>query len=437
LCRQREKNQISLSVILKKIKGFFKKIGPGFITGAADDDPSGIATYSIAGARYGYKLNWTMLFLWPAMMSIQEMCGRVGMVSGKGLATIIKKYYSKRLLVLATSLLAIANIINIGADLGIMAASMQMLLNFNYFYWLAIAAIFIVWMQIAIPYKKYIKYLQLLSMILVVYLITAFMLKHDWGTLTWDTFVPQIEFKLEYLMVIIGLMGTTISPYLFFWQSAEEVEEEIASGKIKDFNYHPKVVKKDIKRMESDTKAGMLFSNIIALAIMMTTAATLHATGIFSIDTPQQAAQALRPLAGNFAYVLFAVGIIGIGWQSIPVLAGSLAYALSESFGLKEGLSKKFSQAKVFYVVIAVATGIGFLINLLGINVMDALYYAAIINGVASVPLIAIIIKVADDERVVGKFKSKKKHKFAASITLFFMTMAVLVLLWQIIAKLF
>ena len=437
MCRQREKNQISLSVILKKIKGFFKKIGPGFITGAADDDPSGIATYSIAGARYGYKLNWTMLFLWPAMMSIQEMCGRVGMVSGKGLATIIKKYYSKRLLVLATSLLAIANIINIGADLGIMAASMQMLLNFNYFYWLAIAAIFIVWMQIAIPYKKYIKYLQLLSMILVVYLITAFMLKHDWGTLTWDTFVPQIEFKLEYLMVIIGLMGTTISPYLFFWQSAEEVEEEIASGKIKDFNYHPKVVKKDIKRMESDTKAGMLFSNIIALAIMMTTAATLHATGIFSIDTPQQAAQALRPLAGNFAYVLFAVGIIGIGWQSIPVLAGSLAYALSESFGLKEGLSKKFSQAKVFYVVIAVATGIGFLINLLGINVMDALYYAAIINGVASVPLIAIIIKVADDERVVGKFKSKKKHKFAASITLFFMTMAVLVLLWQIIAKLF
>jgi len=169
----------------------------------------------------------------------------------------------------------------------------------------------------------------------------------------------------------------------------------------------------------------------------MTTAATLHATGILSIDTPQQAAQALRPLAGNFAYILFAVGIIGIGWQSIPVLAGSLAYALSESFGFKEGLSKKFSQAKVFYIVIAVATGIGFLINLIGINVMDALYYAAIINGVASVPLIAIIIKVADDERVVGKFKSKKKHKFAASITLFFMTMAVLVLLWQIVAKLF
>jgi len=421
-------------VILKRVKEFFKRIGPGFVTGAADDDPSGIATYSMAGAKYGYKLNWTMLFLWPAMMSIQEMCARVGMVSGKGLATIIKKYYSKRMLVLATSLLAIANIINIGADLGIMAASMQMLFDFNYFYWLAVAAIFIVWMQIAVPYKKYIKYLQGLSFILVVYLFTAFLVKQDFSELVWNTLVPQIELNLEFLMVVIGLVGTTISPYLFFWQTSQEVEEEINSGKIKDFNYHPKVVRKDIKRMEFDTKAGMLFSNLIALAIMITTAGTLHANGILSIDTPQQAAMALKPLAGNFAYLLFAIGIIGIGWQSIPVLAGSLAYAVSEAFGLKEGLSKKFSQAKVFYIIIAVATGIGFLINLLGINVMDALYYAAIINGVASVPLIAIIIKVSDDKRVVGDFKTKKKHRWAALITLVFMTMAVLVMLWQIVA---
>ena len=422
-------------MILKKIKNFFKRIGPGFVTGAADDDPSGIATYSIAGAKYGYKLNWTMLFLWPAMMSIQEMCARVGLVSGKGLATIIKKYYSKRMLVLATSLLAIANIINIGADLGIMAASMQMLFDFNYFYWLAIAAIFIVWMQIIVPYKKYIKYLQGLSFILIVYLITAFLVKQDFSELVWDTFVPQIELNLEFLMVIIGLVGTTISPYLFFWQSAQEVEEQIATGEIKDFNCKPTTTRCEVKKMEFDTKAGMLFSNLIALAIMVTTAGTLHANGILSIDTPQQAAMALKPLAGNFAYILFAVGIIGIGWQSIPVLAGSLAYAVSEAFGLKEGLSKKFSQAKVFYIIIAVATGIGFLINLLGINVMDALYYAAIINGVASVPLIAIIIKISDDERVVGKFKTKRKHKWAALITLAFMTMAVLVMLWQILAN--
>jgi NRAMP (natural resistance-associated macrophage protein)-like metal ion transporter len=422
-------------VILKKVKNFFKKIGPGFVTGAADDDPSGIATYSMAGAKYGYKLNWTMLFLWPAMMSIQEMCARVGMVSGKGLATIIKKYYSKRMLVLATSLLAIANIINIGADLGIMAASMQMLFDFNYFYWLAIAAIFIVWMQIIVPYKKYVKYLQWLSFILVVYLITAFLVKQDFSELIWDTFVPQIELNLEFLMIIIGLVGTTISPYLFFWQSAQEVEEQISTGEIKDFNYKPITTRGEIKRMEFDTKAGMLFSNLIAIAIMITTAGTLHANGILSIDTPQQAAIALKPLAGNFAYLLFAIGIIGIGWQSIPVLAGSLAYAVSEAFGLKEGLSKKFSQAKIFYIVIAVATGIGFLINLLGINVMDALYYAAIINGVASVPLIAIIIKISDDKRVVGEWKTKKRHRFAALITLFFMTMAVLVMLWQIIFR--
>lgn len=416
---------------LKNIKNFFKKIGPGFITGAADDDPSGIATYSMAGAKYGYRLNWTMLFLWPAMMSIQEMCGRVGMVSGKGLASIIKEYYSKRMLVLATSLLAVANIINIGADLGIMAASMQMLFGFNYFYWLAITAIFIVWMQIIIPYKKYIKFLQWLSLILMVYLVTAFMVKHNFNTLILNSFIPQIDFNLEYLMVVIGLVGTTISPYLFFWQSSQEVEEQIAAGKIKDFNHQPNIVIKDIKRMELDTKLGMLFSNLIALAIMITTAGTLHVNGILSIETPQQAAIALRPLAGNFAYLLFAIGIIGIGWQSIPVLAGSLAYAVTESFGLNEGLSKKFSQAKIFYIVIIVATAIGFLINLLGINVMDALYYAAIINGVASVPLIAIIIKISNDKRIVGVFKTKKKHYWAALITLFFMIIAVLIMLWQ------
>ena len=437
MCRQRLKKQISLIVVLKKIKGFLKKMGPGFITGAADDDPSGIATYSISGAKYGYKLNWVMLFLWPAMVSIQEMCGRVGMISGKGLATIIKKYYSKRLLVLATSLLAIANIINIGADLGIMAASMQMLFNFNYFYWLAITAIFVVWMQIAIPYNKYIKYLQWLSLTLVVYLITAFLVKHDWSTLVWNTFIPQIELNLDYLMIIIGLAGTTISPYLFFWQSAQEVEEQIATGEIKDFNYHPITTRGEVKRMEFDTKAGMFFSNIIALAIMLTTAATLNKNGILSIETPIQAAQALRPLAGNLAYVLFAMGIIGIGWQSIPVLAGSLAYALSESFGFKEGLSKKFSQAKFFYIIIAVATGIGFLINLLGINVMEALYYSAIINGIASVPLIAIIIKIADNEKIVGKYKTKKRSRNITLITFLFMTMAVLVLLWQVLIKLF
>ena len=437
MCRQRRKKQISLIVVFKKIKGFLKKMGPGFITGAADDDPSGIATYSISGAKYGYKLNWVMLFLWPAMVSIQEMCGRVGMISGKGLATIIKKYYSKRLLVLATSLLAIANIINIGADLGIMAASMQMLFNFNYFYWLAIMAIFIVWMQIAIPYNKYIKYLQWLSLTLVVYLVTAFLVKHDWATLAWDTFIPQIELNLDFLMIIIGLAGTTISPYLFFWQSAQEVEEQIATGEIKDFNCHPITTRGEVKRMQFDTKAGMFFSNIIALAIMLTTAATLNKNGILLIETPIQAAQALRPLAGNLAYILFAVGIIGIGWQSIPVLAGSLAYALSESFGFKEGLSKKFSQAKFFYIIIAIATGIGFLINLLGINVMEALYYSAIINGIASVPLIAIIIKIADNEKIVGKYKTKKGSRNVTLITFLFMTMAVLVLLWQVLVKLF
>lgn len=323
-------------MIIKKIKKFFKRIGPGFVTGAADDDPSGIATYSIAGAQYGYKMAWLALFLWPAMVVIQEMCGRIGLTSGKGLAGVIKKYHSKRLLFMAVSLLAVANTINIGADLGIIAASMQMLFGFHFYYWLIIAGIFIIWMETAIPYQKYSKFLKWLGLSLGVYVITAFMVKQDWKEIFFSTIIPQIDFSLGYMMTMIGFLGTTISPYLFFWQASEEIEEEIVEGKIKDFGCKPDVKPIAIKRMGFDTKLGMLFSNLMTFAIIITTAATLHANGIVNIETPQQAALALKPLAGNFAYILFAVGIIGIGWQSIPVLAGSVGYALSETFNFKE-----------------------------------------------------------------------------------------------------
>jgi len=420
-------------VILKKIKDFFKKIGPGFITGAADDDPSGIATYSIAGSQYGYKLGWLALFLWPAMVAIQEMCGRIGMASGKGLAGVIKKYHSKRLLFMAVSLLAIANIINIGADLGIIAASMQMLFGWNFFWWLLIVGILIILMEILIPYKKYVGILKWLGLSLGVYIITAFMVKQNWGSIAFNTFIPQIEFNLGYIMMMIGFLGTTISPYLFFWQASEEIEEEIADGEIKDFNCKSVIRPMKIKEMGRDTKIGMLFSNLMTFFIIITTAATLHANGITNIETPQQAAMALKPLAGNFAYILFAVGIIGIGWQSIPVLAGSVGYAVSEAFGFKEGLSKKFKKAKMFYFIIAIATIIGLIMNLLQINIMKALYYAAIINGIAAVPLIAIIIKLSDDERIVGKFKTKRKNRIIAWITFGFMLISVLIMLWQIL----
>jgi len=420
-------------VILKKIKVFFKKIGPGFITGAADDDPSGIATYTIAGAQYGYKLGWLAFFLWPAMVAIQEMCGRIGMVSGKGLAGVIKKYHSKRLLFMSVSLLAVANIINIGADLGIMAASMQMLFGLNFFGWLIFTGVLIILMEIIIPYKKYSGILKWLGLSLGVYVITAFLVKQNWGEMVWNTFIPQINLDMAYIMTMIGFLGTTISPYLFFWQASEEIEEEINDGKIKDFDCKTDIKPKEIKAMNRDTKIGMLFSNIMTFSIVITAAATLHANGITDIETPQQAALALKPLAGNFAYVLFAIGIIGIGWQSIPVLAGSVGYAVAEAFGFKEGLSKNFKKAKMFYVIIAIATIAGLVINLLQINIMSALYYAAVINGIASVPLIAIIIKLSDDEKIVGKFKTSKTNRLIAWITFGFILISVLIMLGQLL----
>ena len=418
---------------LKNIKVVFKKIGPGFVTGAADDDPSGIATYSIAGAQYGYKLGWLALFLWPAMVAIQEMCGRIGMASGTGLAGVIKKYHSKRLLIIMVSLLAIANIINIGADLGIIAASMQMIFGLKFYGWLIFVGFLIISMEILIPYKKYSGLLKWLGLSLVVYVITAFLVKQDWKAIAWNTLIPQIKFDRQYIMTMIGFLGTTISPYLFFWQASEEIEEEIAAGRIEDFNLKPEVRQREIKEMGNDTKIGMLFSNLMTFFIILTTAATLHAHGIVNIETPQQAALALKPLAGNFAYILFAVGIIGIGWQSIPVLAGSLGYAVAEAFGLTEGLSKKFMKAKIFYLIIALATLIGLAMNLLHIHIMKALYYAAVINGIAGVPLIAVIIILGDDERIVGRFKTNKKYRLIAWITFGFMLVSVLLMLWRII----
>lgn len=419
--------------LFKKFRKFFKKIGPGFITGAADDDPSGIATYSIAGAQYGYKLNWLTVFLLPAMIVVQEMCGRIGMVSGRGLAGVIKKYHSKKLLFFAVTLLAVANIINIGADLGIIAASFQMIFGFGFYRWLLITGLLIISMQIVVPYKKYSNILKWLGLSLCVYIITAFMVKQDWKMVFVETLIPQISFETGFIITMIGFLGTTISPYLFFWQASEEIEEEIYKGKIKDFDCKPKVKLKAVKKMGLDTKIGMAFSNIMTFFIIITTAATLHANGITLIETPQEAALALRPLAGDFAYILFALGIIGIGFQSIPVLAGSVGYAVAETFNFKMGLSKKFNKAKFFYIVIAFSTLVGMVINLLRIDIMHALYYAAVINGIAAVPLIAIIIRLSDDERIVGKYKTKKSSRIIAWVVFGFMLISVLIMLWQLI----
>ncbi|MCL4385201.1 MAG: divalent metal cation transporter [Cyanobacteria bacterium] len=423
--------------VFKFLKDKFNKLGPGFITGAADDDPSGVATYSIAGAQFGYKLNWLSLYLIPMMTTIQEMCGRIGMTSGMGLAGVIKKYYSKKLLYFSIILLIFANTLNIAADLGIIAASLEMVLKIPSILWLVITTLSIILMEVFISYSKYSTYLKWLGLILIVYVITAFIVKQDWRSISFFTFIPHIEFNLIFLMTMVGFIGTTISPYLFFWQASEEVEEEIKSKKIADFGRKPLVIRSEIVTMRRDTTVGMIFSNLIAAFILITTAGTLNKTGITNITSPQEAAFALKPLAGNFAFLLFAIGIIGIGLQSIPVLAGGITYAISETFGFKEGLGKKLKEAKAFYVVLGLATLIGAVIDLVGINAITALYYVAIINGVISVPLIAIIIKMADDKRVVGKFRSRKADRVIAWITFTFIGIASILMIFNLIKPIF
>jgi NRAMP (natural resistance-associated macrophage protein)-like metal ion transporter len=419
--------------IFRFLKHKFNRLGPGFITGAADDDPSGIATYSITGAQFGYKLGWLSLFLTPMMITIQEMCGRIGMVSGMGLAGSIKKYYSRKLLFFAVILLLIANTINIGSDLGIMAASLQMILGLPFLFWLILVTIFTVILEIFVPYDKYSRFLKWMGLSTLVYGLTAVIVKQEWLSIIRYMLIPHIELNLNYIMTIVACLGTSISPYLFFWQTSEQVEEQIKEGKIREFEESPHIIETEIKYMQKDTFFGMIFSNIIFFFIVITTSATLNRNGIFDIETPQQAALALRPLVGDFAFLLFTFGIIGIGLQAVPVLAGAVAYAISETFGFKEGLAKKLTEAKAFYSVLGFATLIGALMNLIGINPIKALYYTAIVNGVVAVPLIAIIIKLADDERVVGNFKSTKLRKIIAWFTFFFMGLASLLMIINLI----
>lgn len=405
-----------------------KKIGPGFVTGAADDDPSGIATYSIAGAKFGLGMSWLSVFLLPAMIAIQEMCGRLGMVTGRGLASIIAKYSSKKVMWFAILLLAFANTVNIGANLGIMASSLQMIFGLPFFFWLFAVAMGIVILEIWVPYRIYSETLKWLGSLLLVYVVTAFLVKPDWGEVLNATFIPRISWNIDYVMTLVAFLGTTISPYLFFWQASQEVEEEILEKRLADFNSKPEVTRSMIKKMRLDTTMGMFFSNLMTFFIILTTAYTLNKNGVFEINGAQDAANALKPLAGDFAYLLFTLGIVGIGLQAIPVLAGSVAYAFSESLGLKEGLGKSFGKAKGFYLIIVLSTMVGVLMNMLGINTISALYYSAVVNGVVAVPLMFIIIRLADSEKVVGKFRTGAFQRVVAWITFAFMSLAVILM---------
>jgi NRAMP (natural resistance-associated macrophage protein)-like metal ion transporter len=391
------------------LKWLLGKAGPGFITGAADDDPSGIATYAQTGAVFGYSQLWLVWATCPSMIVIQQMCGRIGMVTGKGLAGVILEHYSKKVLYVSVLLLVIANTINIGADLGAMASSAQMLIGLPFFLWLILITGSIIVLEIFVPYKTYSRILKYLTLTLFSYFLAAFVVKIDWNVVFHSLLTPHIEFSANYLLNIVAVLGTTISPYLFFWQASEEVEEEVMNGQISDIGAEkPLVTQKGITESIWDTRIGMFTSQIIMIFIIVITAATLHAGGATTIQTASQAAEALRPLAGNLAYLLFAIGIIGTGLLAVPVLAGASAYAVAETVGIKEGLGKKLYSAPGFYAVIAISTLVGMSLDWLGINPMKALYYTAVLNGLAAPPLMALVIIISNREDIMGQFVNSK-----------------------------
>lgn len=388
---------------MEKLKKILKILGPGFITGASDDDPSGIATYSQTGAMFGYGQAWLSLFSFPFMTVVQEICGRIGIVTGKGLAGVIKQNYSKKILYFAVGLLLIANTVNIGTDLGAMAASAQLVFGVPFIALLLIMTAVTLSLEIFISYKVYSKYLKYLTFSLLAYILTAFVVKQDYIKILSSTLIPSFSFSKDYLFNIVAILGTTISPYLFFWQTGEEVEEEVEKGRLKIMGRGiPKVYTNDIKQMRLDTIAGMFFSNLVMFFIIITTASTLNSHGIKNIETASQAASALKPLAGNFAFILFALGIVGTGLLAVPVLAGSASYALSETFGWKEGLYRKLTHAHGFYGVITIATIIGLVINFTSIPPFKMLYYTAMINGIVAPPLIIIILFISNNKKIMG-----------------------------------
>jgi NRAMP (natural resistance-associated macrophage protein)-like metal ion transporter len=387
----------------ERVKRYWKILGPGLVTGAADDDPSGIATYSQTGAMFGYSQMWVALFSYPFMTTVQEMCGRIGLVTGDGLSGVIRKNYSRRILWMAVAVLVIANTINIGADLGAMASALQLVVPFPFLPLLVSIALGTLLLQIFVPYPTYAKFLKYLALTLFAYVAVAFMVKVDWFAVLRSTLVPHVEFSRDYILNIAAFLGTTISPYLFFWQADEEVEEEIVSGKISDMGAgSPEVSAADMSNMRADTVIGMLISNLVAFFILVTVASTLGAAGITHIETAAQAAEALRPLAGDFAFLLFAAGIFGTGLLAIPVLAGSAGYAVAEALEWKAGLGKRFGQAQGFYIVISLATLVGLLVNFTPIGPMTMLYYAAMLNGVLAPPLIVLILLISNNERIMG-----------------------------------
>lgn len=413
------------------IRKFLKNLGPGFITGAADDDPSGIATCSQTGAQLGFGQLWTSLFMLPMMIAVQETCARIGTCKGKGLAYIISHYYHKKIAWFATLLLLIANTINIGADIGSMAEATALIIPVNFTLLVILYVVLITSAQIFIGYKKYSLFLKYLCLSLLAYPLTAIIVNAPWQEIIKATFFPHIELSYQYFFLITGLFGTTISPYMFFWQASQETEEDHDRGMVaKDGKV--RVEKKDIGRIQLDNVVGMLLSQITTWSIIVVAGTVLHAHHITEVKTAADAAKMIEPLvsvfpdAGLIAKIIFATGIIGLGLIAVPVLSGSCAYAVCELLNLPGGLDRKFKTSKLFYGVVVGTTAIGVLVNYIGINPLRALVYAAVINGTLAVPLIFIIIFIGKNEKIMGRFKSGKLSQGVTWVTWLCMFLSVI-----------
>jgi NRAMP (natural resistance-associated macrophage protein)-like metal ion transporter len=410
----------------KPSTSFLSRLGPGLVTGAADDDPSGIGTHSQVGAQFGYGLSWTFLFSFPLMVAIQEVAAEIGRVTGAGIARNMRRHYPRPLLVLMVGLLLIANIVNLGADLAAMGAAVGLLIGGPIGLYTLLFGLFCIIVEVALSYERYSSVLKWATLSLFAYVAVVIVAQVPWGEALTSLVVPRIEWTGAYATAVVAILGTTISPYLFFWQAGQEIEEQ-KRHKVKPLCITPKEAGPELKRIRIDTLTGMAFSSIVSLAIVFATAATLHANGIRDIETSAQAAEALRPIAGNFAFALFALGIIGTGLLAVPVLAGSAAYAVTEMFGMAGSLDAKPSKARLFYGTIAVTTLLGVSLQYVGIDPARALYWAAVVNGVLAAPLMAMMMLIVRNPRAMGRLTLGRRATITGWIATGVMAVATIV----------
>lgn len=413
------------SPVLRKTKDYWHMLGPGLTTGASDDDPSGIATYSQTGAQFGYGFLWLSAWTFPLMAVVQEMCARIGLVTGRGLAHNIRVFFSRRVLYVCTVLLFAANTFNIGANLGAMAKATQLLSPQSNFTVLVVGfALFSLLLQIFTPYVKYAKYLKWLALILLSYILSSLLAHLDWSDIARHSFVPHMTFNKDSILLVAAILGTTISPYLFFWQTSQEVEEQILLGKTTVHMRRTATAPEEVKKMRIDVWSGMILSNVVMFFIIAACGGILFKHGITEITSAAQAAEALRPFAGDATYFLFALGIIGTGLLAIPVLAGSSSYALAESFGWKEGLYRNLQQAYAFYGIIIISMGVGLGINFIGIDPIKALIYAAVGNAIVAPIILLLIVLISSNKKIMGRWANKLPAKIIGWVVFFLMLAA-------------